>query len=339
MNEQQLQRSERIASQIMRGLAMVGAASLLALVAWLIVQGVRQLSSPGGMGAAVGSVQSWFRSAPEASLTFELATRTLVSGEPITVAWQHTGATGNEQSYSLSHTCVTGASFEVKEGDAWKELLCNTPYTTDHHYVLVRPRNTASRFADVELSVSGAGLSDTTLVTIMQAKAATATTTAVHTVATNPARASSTTTTTTTTAKPVVTVKRPVETQTPGDLVLNIAETGILVRSGGKDVFFPVSPIPTTKTAAVTFTVTNRGGSPSGAWAFIARLPIEGDSDYKYVSPAQSSLAPNTEVLFTLGFDEVLEAKSGTIRIEIVPASDTDNSANNEDAVKVALKK
>ena len=275
MNEQQLQRSERVASQIMRGLAMVGAASLLALIAWLIVQGVRQVSGPGGVSAAVGSIQSWFRNAPTESLTFELATRTLVSGEPVTIAWQHTGATSTA-TYSLSYSCVADASFEVKVNESWKQLPCNTFYTVDRTYLLVRPINTANRFADIEITVARADLSDTTLVTIAQAKAGATTSTA-----TTKAPVVQQTHSTTTAAKPAgTTIKQPVSVvSTPGDLVLNIVETGIMVRSGGKDVFFPVSPIPTNKTAAVTFTVTNRGGSPSGTWAFIARLPIEGDSD------------------------------------------------------------
>jgi hypothetical protein len=70
-----------------------------------------------------------------------------------------------------------------------------------------------------------------------------------------------------------------------------------------------VSPIPSNKTAGVTFTVTNKGGATSGTWIFKAELPIEGDRDYKYTSPVQAPLLSGMEVEYTLGFDDVLEAK------------------------------
>jgi hypothetical protein len=125
---------------------------------------------------------------------------------------------------------------------------------------------------------------------------------------------------------------------TPADLAVDIVATGVILRTDGKNTFYKASPIPTNKTAGVKFTVTNRGGQSSGGWAFTARLPVEGDSDYKYVSPLQSPLAPGMQVEFTLGFDELLEEKTGTIRIELMPTQKTDKTANNTDSAKITIR-
>jgi hypothetical protein len=135
--------------------------------------------------------------------------------------------------------------------------------------------------------------------------------------------------------KPVVTPRAP---KTPADLSLSIVETGLLVRVSGKNTLVPTSPVPSNKTAAVTFTVTNRGDKSSGAWMFRAHLPIEGDADYRYLSPVQAPLAGGMQVEYTLGFDEVLEAKTGTIKIELIPTDTTDKHSNNTDAIRLAIK-
>ena len=116
--------------------------------------------------------------------------------------------------------------------------------------------------------------------------------------------------------------------------MLNIVDTGVYVDVAGHDTFFSIDPIPADKRAGVLFTVTNRGDIASGPWTFVAELPIEGAPAYEYTSPVQDPLAPDTQIEFTLGFDEVLTGK-GAITIEVVPSDVLDRPTNNVDAVSV----
>ena len=86
------------------------------------------------------------------------------------------------------------------------------------------------------------------------------------------------------------------------------------------------------------FTVTNRGTTKSGSWTFVANLPTEGDEDYRYTSPVQQPLDGGVTVEFTLGFDDVLQEKSGTIRVTVRPTDTRDNAGNNTDSVRINIK-
>jgi hypothetical protein len=123
----------------------------------------------------------------------------------------------------------------------------------------------------------------------------------------------------------------------PADLVIAIDETGVLMDVDDENTFFPVSPIPTDKVAAVTFTITNKGGETSESWIFKAELPIEGDKTYNYTSPIQAPILSGMQVEYTLSFDELLEAEKGTIRIRIIPSDSDDDSSNNTDSVTVKI--
>jgi hypothetical protein len=359
MNEQQLQKSERIASKIMRVLAIVGLVSLLGFIAWLVVQFASFVPNAGErMSAAVSSVQSIFGGAPEESITLTPESRTFTSGKDTVVRWEYTGEIV-PTSYRFSYSCADGVTMSMQANGGLREIPCDTPTIIEGTSITVRPISQLTRFADTELTIDTGTKTDTTLVTIVNADNASVSATSTPVVAsttpdvvkkptvsapvvskpTTPVVTKPRTSKPTDVAKPTPTT-RPVVAQPtiPADLIVNIEETGILARVSGKNQFFPVSPIPSDKTAGFTFTVTNRGGKASGAWAFKANLPIEGDADYTYVSPAQASLAPGMQVLFTLGFDEVLDAKSGTVRVEITPTDKTDKASNNVDAVKVSIK-
>lgn len=341
MNERDLKTSERIASQLMRILAIIGLISILALCAWLLVAGIRLLPRAGeGMGSAVTAITSVFRSAPHEQISFDISDHTITANEPVTFAWHYTGSE-TAPTYRFLYECTQGVGMFVRIGSAWNPLACNETYTLTTTNVTALP-STTDRYTDVNIQVAVGSVSDTTLITIMNkdvmpANSYTPTSTTATTTAA-PTRHVTTPTIAPQTTRPATVVQPITPPATPADLSVNIEETGIVTDVAGKRTFFALSPIPTTKTAAVRFTVTNNGGSPSGAWAFTARLPVEGDSDYKYASPVQASLAPNAQVEFTLSFDEVLKGASGTISIEVLPTQKTDSKGNNTDATKITLK-
>lgn len=351
MNEEnQLNTSEKIASKIMRVLAVIGVIAVLVLAVWLIVQGIKLLpKADNNISATVSSMRGIFSKATstEESLVFDLEMRTLPVGDSTTLTWVYTGSK-EPQTYTFAYSCGTETKLSVMDSTGWRDLTCNTPLTVEDTQITIVPTNILTRFSDVELRIEAGELRDTTIVTIFNAGIAaievasstTATPTSSPIVISKPATKPATTVVTPTTPKPVVTtpVTRTVPLYNgPADLVIEIQETGILTQVSGKDAVRQVSPIPSNKTAAVTFTVTNKGGATSGSWIFKAELPIEGDSNYKYTSPVQAPLLSGMEVEYTLGFDEVLEARNGTIRLELVPSYSGDKSTNNKDSVTIKI--
>lgn len=362
MNEPQTNKSEKIASTILRVLAIIGLVAVLVLATWTVVQGSKALPNAGeNIATAISAVRSVFSRAPSESLVFDFENRTLAVNDSVNVAWEYTGES-SKNLYAFSYGCGTGVSFRVMKDDTWTDLACDTPFSVEETNLTVLPLNDSSRFADVTLSVTSGTLEDSTAVTVINTDILTSrdvpstddttegdttdTTDEVDTddvTATTPTKTTpAQTTPTVTTPAPVRTVPVPVRTVVPefngpADLVLNIEETGVMVKVSGKNTFFPVSPIPDNKVAGVTFTVTNRGGVTSGPWAFKARLPVEGDSSYNYTSPIQDPLTTGMQVTFTLGFDEVLQDDKGTISIEIFPTDNTDKTSNNKDSVIITI--
>ena len=353
MNEQELTRSERIASRIMRALAVIGLVSILALAAWMIVQSVRLLPNGGeGLRATVTSITSVFRSESEESIAFTLPSSTYASGDPATLSWNYEGD-NDIQSFILSYSCVQGISLSVSTQTGWKEYPCDTAIPVDGRTATVIPTATKTRFNDVILKLSAGGLEDSRMVTIINSNLASAlpgdtenddletspddTENTPEVVAPEVVTPAPVTPVKPTPVRPAPTPVTPV-VRTPADLALSITATGVLAEVQGKDTFFTIDPIPADRTAGVKFTVTNRGGVRSSAWTFIANLPIEGDSDYKYTSPMQSPLDPGAQVEFTLGFDELLEEKTGTIRITLIPVDTKDPSNNNVDSERINIR-
>jgi hypothetical protein len=338
----------------MRSLAGIGLVAVLALLAWSVVQGVRMLPHTGeGLTAVVASLQSYFHRAPMESLLFDLNSRTLTAGQTTSLQWSYVG-TDTPSTYQFSYQCDTGVALSIKVPNGWHDQPCGTPITLTTNTVEVIPTSPTSRFADVELVIETSALRDTTLATVINTDLSTSTLSHLDEAVGSTSTPSSITHATETTQVapvsptapvpaaptprvPVPVVTQPVVTSGPSDLVVNIADTGVVVPVEGLDTFFPLSPLPRDKIAAVKFTVTNRGSSPSGIWAFRASLPIEGNATYAYVSPAQNSLAPGMEVEFTLSFDKIIDASSGVIRIEVVPTAANDATSNNIDATTVHI--
>ncbi|MBP9759846.1 MAG: hypothetical protein KBD24_00570 [Candidatus Pacebacteria bacterium] len=365
MNEQPIQKSERIASQIMRVLAITGLIALLALVAWLIVQGARHIPNAGSsMSAAVSSVTSLFRPAPEEKIGFDLATRTWTEGVQTDIRWTYDGRHA-ETPLSFSYTCSNDVSLRILIDNTWKDMECGNAFLVTGTALTVTPLSPKMRFADVQISIARGMIEDTTYVTIVNTNRPLESGAPIETIATTTPSTTGTTTDSTpaknsqpvavvTTATPTSVAPTPIKTatqkpapapvvplpvvRTPADLAVNIEDTGVYLDVAGRDTFFPISPIPNDKRAAVVFTVTNRGQEESGMWGFVANLPIEGDPKYRYTSPLQTSLAPGMQVEFTLGFDNVVDAKTGAVRIEIFPANKRDSTGNNIDATIVKFK-
>lgn len=348
-SQEKIEKSEHFAAVILRVLAIAGLVALLAFVAWIVIQGMRLApQAGGGLSAAVSAVSSIFRSAPEESLVIELDTRTIAADRDTTIRWAYEGEDAMNE-YRFSYSCNRSVVLRTITDEGINDLACGEVLTVSGTSLTVSPKSEEYRFADIELSVSVGDLSDTTLVTVVNTRVSTDAVddadandaeadTGDSTDATDSVDATNTTDTTNTTENTHATdTPAPVTPayRAPADLVLNITDTGVYIPVAGEDTFFPIDPIPSDRRAGVVFTVTNRGAVTSGAWAFKATVPTDGDAAYEYTSPLQNGIRGGTQVEFTLGFDDLPEDTDGVVRIELVTTDAGDRSANNTDAVAV----
>lgn len=351
VEREQDKKNEKTARDITKALAIVGLIAVLAAVAWLAVQTLRTvpsfISRMNDTGAAV-TLSSLFSRNKESELSITLDKTVVNSGEPITLAINTQGGTGN---YSISYECKDEASFVVQTDDATSTATatCGTPTTVTaaSGTVSIVPTSNDTRYLDVYITVAGidaegqasSNAKDTALFTVVNDDAVTATTT------TNAGTPSPTVVGAKSTIKTQTSTKAPVATYTPTpvqpvitgptDLAITILATGV---SLGNNEFVRTPQIPTASRGAVQFVVENKGGQPSGPWGFVANLPIEGDSDFRYASPLQQSLNAGDKIQFVLGFDQILEESTGTIKITLLPGSETDKATNNTAQALVVIK-
>lgn len=366
MTEEQYKKSERIASTVMRSLAILGLVAVLALAAWLVVQGLRALPTTGGdpTSSGLGSVFSLFSNTPENYVTWTLDTQVLTASTQSNLRWEESGDAETETSFSYS--CNRDVLLRVQTRSGTQDLPCEEMLVVSENSLTVVPISPNARFADITLRLTRADATDAVLVTIENPRASSEdnsgngvdttdedtameqddeSDTTVSDEGDSPVNDVTHTTTppqqptTSTPETPTHQTPTPVRvTRTPADLMVAIKETGTYLEVQGINTLFPITPIPSDKPAGVTFTVQNRGELPSGAWAFIAHVPTEHDTTYRYTSPVQPSLAGNGVVEFTLGFDELPERGTGSIKIELVPTGGDAQTANNIDAVTVQFR-
>ncbi len=359
MNEQKTNISERIASRLLRLLAIVGLIAVLAIVVWGIVQGVRLLpNADKNITAAVSAIKGVFKKAPEESLLFELDRRTFNVGDNVNLSWSYTGE-NEPENYLFSYKCDSDITLTVMLDNGWTNIACGEDVKIDNTNISIIPNNDKARFSDTEITIKGSNLKDSTTISVInkdiygvsdkgldkkdtadvkkEVKDVTPVTPKNNTVSTKSGSGSVKNNTPPAKSTNKSTAVTEIYTKKPSDLVMNIEETGIVIDVSGENKFFPVSPIPVNKVAAVKFTVTNRGGKKSGGWVFKAELPIDGDSDYKYISPIQEGLAPGMQIEYTLAFDELLNKDKGLIKLEIVPSDNTDKTSNNKDTAILSI--
>jgi len=344
MNDNQLKtvQNNSLVIKITSFFAVIGIITLFLLAVWAIVQGADLLFNKGESNTAnVSSVTD----TSNQSVIFTLTTRMFTVGKPTVVTWMYNGIAEEPKTYSFTYSCGTNATLSVIVDNTIKDIICNVPQIIEGTQVTVLPKYTDTPLTDIELRIEARGLKDTTLITVhnesiqTQPVATTTASTTKNTTQSTPTNTSVAKQKTTPVVQSTPTpVKRIVSAYSgPADLVVEIQDTGILKKTSRKDVFVETSPIPTNKTAAVTFTVTNKGGETSGSWVFKAELPIEGDKDYAYTSPVQAPLLSGMQLQYTLSFDELLEENTGTILIKIVPSYSGDNTSNNKDSVKIKI--
>ena len=267
----------------LRAVAIIGLIAILVLGAWGIIQIVVGLPDFfSGFGNS---------STPRAQTSAEHVTvsaPTLVtSGQPFTLSWAHTNASGN-YSFTFSYACADGLSFAapVPTGQ-YQQVPCNTPFNYTNasgNVQLIPVLSNQTKQTNTSITVSATRLSDNTV-----SASGSTTLTVLPQASAKPAQPAASDTTAT------QTTPRPTSTYTPSGRTSNLYGTPDLsVRV--------LSAQPVAGRYSVQFEVSNVGTNvaPYG-WEFSAQLPL--NPPYTFVSQAQQKLYPGDKIVYTLGFD------------------------------------
>jgi hypothetical protein len=276
------------ASVLTNALAIGGLIILIIIVLW----GLLHLVSLSG---------GWFSSLFPASRNSSIqvtAPAQSYSGDPITLGWSY--APSSKGNYAFVYQCKTGLAFAAPSGTSFVQIPCGVAFTLGG----------ATSSASLTPLLSGT-TSVSSVLTVLYIPSATSTSPGAAaqgtaTMAVSPAKVSVTPAPTKTPTTPTKKTSVPVYTS-PADLAVSILSAN-------------VDPYGD---AAVSFDITNVGGSPSGTYYFSAQLPTS--PPYSYSSPAQVSLAPGSHIVSTLNFTNAI---SGTLTVQIGSSNDA-NAANN----------
>ena len=261
----------------LRAVAIIGLIAILVLGAWGIIQLVVGLpdffSNFGGSPSASQSGEQ-IKVNPPALVT---------SGQPFTLAWVHTGGSGN-YSFAISYSCAANLMFAapVPTGQ-YQQVPCNTPF----NYT-----NATGNVQLVAVLASGATQQVNTTITVVATRLSDnkITSTGSSTITVLPTK--SATTPTTSTPKPT---PKPASAYTPSGHTSNLY--------GNADLAVHIlSAQPINGRYQIQFQISNVGTNvtPSG-WTFQAQLPLS--PTYTYQSLAQQKLYPGDKIVYTLGFD------------------------------------
>lgn len=275
-----------------QALGILGFIAILLLGAWGIFRIVTSL--PGIFNNLTASVGS--SSAEEEKLTVTSPQGSIASGAPATIAWTHTGGSGN-YTFAASYDCHDGLSIaaELPNGKS-QAVPCNTPFnfTNSQSSIAITPTYTGTQDIGVTFTVSA-----TALETGAVAVSAQRSVTLLHTEKTPPAEPA-TTAKPTTPSSTVTYVKstRPSNPNGWSDLAVSVLSTGVIGYSG----VYTQGAVRLGQRAGVQFQITNLGDKtvPAG-WNFNAMLPLP--TPYTYNASSQSELTPGASVVYTLGFD------------------------------------
>jgi hypothetical protein len=321
------------AQALIKLLAIIGFFAMLALIVWLLVQGVRAFPS---VFSSLASIAETIQEYRPSELTIELPKNIVNSGETFTVNWTDMGA----GTYEFTYVCTEGTSLSVRTDEGLlRDIACTDVLTLpdDVHGLFLTVRAGEQRFSDVDFTVTfDAKKGDTHIatgrVTVVNATMGVK----PQVVATETAEVS---TITLPPPTPVVppsqpTPSRPAVSQPAASIV---AFTPKSYESGFVDLrarylgvgtiengaFVPKATFTDDDTAAFRFEVKNIGTKTSDTWTYTLSLP--GGSTYE--SDPQTGLTPNEKAVFTVGFElGDTTARAVTIGGKTIVKDDKDTS-------------
>jgi hypothetical protein len=319
-------------------LAIVGFFTVLALIIWGLVQGVRAFPSAFLSLASIAETINSYKPNAEFSITPE---KNIVnSGELFTLAWSDMG----DGEYRFSYACEDSLIVSVRtEHGAFQPVSCmsEATFSKNVHSLVVSVVSLTERYSDVALEVSFEGENGDThtdeyTVTVVNAAvsqniAIGTTTIDVAPVEEAPVSEVPTTTPVIPTTPAPVTPTIPETTlityyptsQPNGFTDLEITYLGVGTIENGD--FKPKATFDEDDRAAFRFEVKNIGTKTADTWTYALSLP----GGATHTSKNQTALLPNERVIFTVGFD-LISSNDKTVVIAAEVASRSDKNTKND---------
>ncbi len=320
-------------------LAIVGFFATIAILVWLLIQGLRVM--PGAFTSLASLAESLqnYQAGDELSIATEKSI--VVSGESFKVTWTDLRRDGN---YEFAYTCTSGITVEIRGGEG---DLITIPCTEtlslpkDVQGLFVSISSDTARFVDVPFSVTFKKNNGDTvtasdaLVTVVNATIPVATEPVATTTPEKPVVAEKPKPE----VKPVAPVTKPVVKPTaPAPVVtyvvpqsnpngftdLKMTYLGVGEMNG--NTFTAKNVFDRSERSGLKFEVKNIGTKTSGTWTFTTVLP----DDVVYESPTQIALKPNERVEFTLGFDLDSETNAKTVTVKSTVFTKNDTNSKND---------
>ncbi|QQR64982.1 hypothetical protein IPH92_00150 [Candidatus Kaiserbacteria bacterium] len=347
--------TQTLKSAVVKTLAIVGFLVTIAFFVYITVEGSKRAPEGFASLASIAETINLYRPAKELTI----ATEKIVvnSAESFQISWTDFRTEGE---YALTYECVPGVRLEVRSGDdTFMPIACTDTLTlpANVHGLSLTALSDDFRFTDIPLTVAftnnktGDTLKHTTKVTVVNATIPvrevahreTATTTEVAIVDTEkkpadvkpvPEAVKEPTQKPVTPTVPQEPVAKPVIPVAPAkemytDLSVQILGSGVLQNG----VFGFTKTFNTDAHNAIRFDVINLGTKTSGNWSFTTILP----TGEVYTSPVQAPLAPQSHVMFTLGFYlDVEEGEVVTFTNTLSVAGDT-KTGNNTASLSVVV--
>lgn len=347
VNEQEYEvtvsRRERMLTRVMKGLAIVGTITLLALIAYVAVsafQSVPKFASRVGTGLEAGVV----------SVTSVLTNE---DGEQVV------DTTGQSELVIVPTSEDTTGGAQTAT-DPTCEMIANPTSITQGANATLSWTSANAKSATLDQNIGTVSVLGFRTVTPKETilytgsfvgingKIATCNVRVTVTAPTSsPVKKPVTTATTAPAPAPRPTAPAPAPTPVvtrvpadrgPADLAVEISATGILKKVNGKETFIKKDEIASDEVGAVRFVITNMGSKVSDTYTFTVQVPTKSGDEYTYTSKTQKALAGGAKIEYTLGFDDVPKSGTGTITVE-VETDDDAKTSNNDDSASVKFVK
>ncbi len=325
-------------------LAIVGFVATIALIIFLLVEGVSRAPSTFSSLASVAKSIDTYRPITELEITLK---KTVVnSKESFEIHWTDTKQKGE---YVFGYTCVSGVELLVRRADGkLQPMKCSDSLSLPEtvHGLFLSVASDAMRFTDVPLTLvfkntDGKELyTGSAKVTVVNAQIPVGGNSVTEdevkeetpstpepkpvepkpTEPTNPAPSTPTAPSKPTAPTPVVTTVVFPTSNPHGSTDLKVTMLGSGIIERGAFMFTPTYDRDFSN--AIRFTIKNVGGKTSDSWTFRTKLP----DGQNYESKSQAPLKPQEYVEFTIGFS----ISGSDDLVDITTSVSTDNDVNSK---------
>ena len=255
---------------------------------------------------------------PVENATMSVDKKIVSSGEDFSINFKKGETITADGLFTISYTCNDNAELFSVESAGLKKIDCDTPY-----YLLENDRSikirTLTADSVVRLVIQGSfENNDTQKTEAVGVARVTVKNEAFGTIIDDFLTPVDNTNTTTTNSSNTPTYNPSASAYAyygQADLAVRILQIGLM--SNGTNLITNQSQFSYQDMIGIRFEVRNDGDSATGAWNFTAVLPS--NSTPTYNSNTQVSLRPGESIVFTLGFSNLSNQRTGTININVDP--------------------